>query len=193
MAESFLGEIRMFAGNFAPRSWALCDGQLLSINQNDALFSLLGTTYGGDGRTTFGLPDLRGRVPIHQGTGPGLSLRRIGEKSGSENATVSQSQLPSHTHPMKASSALASFRPPGVEYAQAGEVVLLRQVDPNPESHVPGTSTSMDLYFNDTPDTPLSPEAVSTAAGGGQGHFNIMPFQVVNFIISLVGIFPSRN
>ena len=103
MSDPFVGEIRMFAGNFAPRSWALCDGQLLAVSQNDTLFSLFGTIYGGDGRTTFGLPDLRGRVPIHMGAGPGLTPRSIGSRSGSERATVSSNQLPAHTHSWAAS------------------------------------------------------------------------------------------
>ena len=101
MSEPFVGEIRMFAGNFAPRGWAYCDGQLLAVSQNDALFSLFGTIYGGDGRTTFGLPDLRGRFPIHAGQGPGLSNRRLGSKGGAETVTVTANQLPSHTHPIK--------------------------------------------------------------------------------------------
>ena len=103
MSEPFVGEIRMFAGNFAPRSWALCDGQLLQVSQNDALFSLQGTIYGGDGRTTFGLPDLRGRIPIHQGTGPGLNQRRLGSKGGEERVTLTASQLGSHRHSWSAS------------------------------------------------------------------------------------------
>ncbi|MBD3756388.1 MAG: phage tail protein, partial [Gammaproteobacteria bacterium] len=98
MSEPFVGEIRMFAGNFAPRGWAFCDGQLLAVSQNDALFSLLGTIYGGDGRTTFGLPDMRGRIPVHQGSGPGLSPRRLGSKSGAETETLTVNQMPSHTH-----------------------------------------------------------------------------------------------
>ena len=98
MSEPYVGEIRMFAGNFAPRGWAFCDGQLLAVSQNDALFSLFGTIYGGDGRTTFGLPDLRGRIPLHQGHGPGLSERRLGSKGGGENETLTINQMPSHTH-----------------------------------------------------------------------------------------------
>jgi microcystin-dependent protein len=102
MAEPFVGEIRMFAGNFAPRGWALCDGQLLAVSQNDALFSLLGTIYGGDGRTTFGLPDLRGRIPVHEGSGPGLTPRSLGQRGGSETVTLSESQLASHGHRLRA-------------------------------------------------------------------------------------------
>ncbi|MEQ9567295.1 MAG: tail fiber protein, partial [Pseudomonadales bacterium] len=107
MSEPFVGEIRMFAGNFAPRGWAYCDGQLLAVSQNDALFSLLGTIYGGDGRTTFGLPDMRGRIPLHAGTGPGLSPRRLGSKSGSEKETLTVNQLASHSHGFNANTGLA--------------------------------------------------------------------------------------
>ncbi len=110
--DPFIGEIIMFGGNFAPRSWAFCDGQLLAISQYNALFSLFGTIYGGDGRTTFGLPDLRGRIPVHQGSGPGLTPRQIGTRSGSEQVTLTPQDLPSHTHAWKASSAGATNRTP---------------------------------------------------------------------------------
>ncbi|MDF1642497.1 phage tail protein, partial [Thalassolituus oleivorans] len=103
MSEPFVGEIRMFAGNFAPRGWAFCDGQLMAVSQNDALFSLLGTVYGGDGRTTFGLPDMRGRLPVHQGQGPGLSLRRLGARYGEENVTLTVNEIPPHSHGFMAS------------------------------------------------------------------------------------------
>jgi microcystin-dependent protein len=172
MSEPFVGEIRMFAGNFAPRGWALCDGQLLAISQNDALFSLLGTIYGGDGRTTFGLPDLRGRVPIHQGTGPGLSNRRIGQKSGQENVTVTTSQLPAHGHPLSASTAIASST--------------------DPSGNLPANGGSSNIYGSDAPFQSLNAQAV-TNAGGNQPHNNVMPFQCVNFIVALVGIYPSRS
>ena len=112
MSEPFVGEVRMFAGNFAPRGWAFCDGQLLAVSQNDALFSLLGTIYGGDGRTTFGLPDMRGRVAIHAGSGPGLSPRRLGAKAGSEKETLTVNQMPSHTHAWQGSTANTIFAPP---------------------------------------------------------------------------------
>jgi microcystin-dependent protein len=172
MSEPFVGEIRMFGGNFAPRNWAFCDGQLLSISSNDALFSLLGTTYGGDGRTTFGLPDLRGRLPNHQGSGPGLTHRRIGQKLGVENATPTVAQLASHAHPLMGSSALAS--------------------SPSPSGNVPAQSTSIDLYIDESPSTGLDPSAI-TSVGGGQSHANVMPFQCVSFIIALFGIYPSRS
>jgi len=172
MSEPFVGEIRMFAGNFAPRGWAFCDGQLLAVSQNDALFSLLGTIYGGDGRTTFGLPDLRGRIPIHAGEGPGLSLRRLGSKSGAEKVTLTVNQLPSHTHPMKASSDPA--------------------VVPNPQGAMLGTSNVIELYSGDPADSNMSTNAI-TAVGGSRSHTNLMPYLCIHFIIALVGIYPSRH
>ncbi len=172
MSDPFVGEIRMFAGTFAPRSWAFCDGQLLAISGNEALFSLLGTTYGGDGRTTFGLPDLRGRLPIHAGTGPGLTPRQLGAKGGSEQAQVNVNQLPAHTHPMQVSSDVSDTA--------------------NPGSNVTARPTSVDLYIEEPPNTDMSGSAI-TSVGGGQPHDNVMPFLAVNFIIALVGIFPSRN
>lgn len=172
MSEPFVGEIRMFAGNFAPRGWAFCDGQLLAVSQNDALFSLLGTIYGGDGRTTFGLPDARGRVPIHAGSGPGLSPRRLGAKGGAENVTLTVNQLPSHTHPMNASMDLAA--------------------DSNPQGNVPGQSPSIDLYIEDTQTQNMASTAL-TNTGGSRSHTNLSPFLCINMIIALVGIYPSRN
>ena len=174
MSEPFVGEIRMFAGNFAPRGWAFCDGQLLAVNQNDALFSLLGTIYGGDGRTTFGLPDLRGRIPIHAGTGPGLSPRRLGSKGGAENVTLTTNQLPNHNHAMQAVAAAGNATSPqGAHLANAA--------GGNPFLN-PATSTT----------TNMSGSAVGNA-GGGQSHTNLMPTLCVNFIIALFGIFPSRQ
>jgi microcystin-dependent protein len=171
MSEPFVGEIRMFAGNFAPRNWAFCDGQLLAISQNDALFSLLGTFYGGDGRTTFGLPDLRGRVPMHYGQGPGLSNRRLGTEGGSEQETLTTNQLPSHTHPMMVSSDVSN--------------------SPNPGSNVTARPTSLDLYLDETPATPLAADAI-TPVGGSRSHDNMMPYLAIHFIIALFGIYPSR-
>jgi microcystin-dependent protein len=172
MSDPFIGEIRMFAGNFAPRNWAFCDGQLLAISQNDALFSLLGTIYGGDGRTTFGLPGLRGRIPVHADTGPGLTNRRLGEKSGTETETVTTSQLPAHTHPLQGTDQLADT--------------------PNPATHAPAKSTTADVYINEAPSENLSPSAV-TGTGGSQSHTNLMPFLCVSFIIAIFGIYPSRD
>ncbi len=172
MSEPFIGEIKMFAGNFAPRGFAFCDGQLLAVSQNDALFSLLGTIYGGDGRTTFGLPELRGRLPVHQGNGPGLSNRPIGQKSGQENVTVTTNQLPVHTHAFQASS------DGGNSSNAAGRVVA--------------NGPSVKMFIDDAFDDTLAATSV-TSTGGAQSHANIMPFQCINFIIALVGIFPSRN
>jgi len=172
MSEPFVGEIRMFAGNFAPRGWAFCDGQLLAISQNDALFSLLGTIYGGDGRTTFGLPDVRGRIPLHAGTGPGLSQRRLGSKSGNENVTLTANQLPSHTHTLNASSSTANSA------TAAGKSL----------AKLPAG----DLYRSGTAEHNLSSNAIANT-GGNQHHTNLMPSLCVNYIIALFGIYPSRN
>ncbi len=177
MSDPFIGEIRMFASYFAPRGWALCDGQLLSIPQHDALFSLLGITYGGDGRTNFGLPDLRGRMPIHKGTGSGLSSRSWGERGGAETATVSIAQLPSHSH------------------AHHGAVQKAGRSDPSDAlraSYV-GPTDGIPAFGNlDDPPVPMADDTI-TSAGGGQAHANVQPFLCVNFIIALVGIFPSRD
>lgn len=174
MSEPFVGEIRMFAGNFAPRSWAFCDGQLLAVSQNDALFSLLGTIYGGDGQTTFGLPDMRGRIPVHAGTGPGLSQRRLGSKGGQESVALSVNHLANHGHELRASTDLAQ--------------------DAGPQGRLPGRSnpSSLDIYNEIGPFTPLSSEAM-TSAGGSQSHTNMQPFTCIHFIIALFGIYPSQQ
>jgi microcystin-dependent protein len=171
MSEPFVAEIRMFAGNFAPQGWAFCDGQLLAISQNDALFSLVGTIYGGDGRTTFGLPDCRGRIPVHAGTGPGLSPRVLGARAGTEQETLTVNQMPSHSHQMQASPDLAS--------------------SPNPGTNVVSRSTAVDAYINDTPTVDLASTSI-LSVGGSQAHSNIQPFICINFIIALFGIYPSR-
>jgi microcystin-dependent protein len=173
MSEPFVGEIRMFAGNFAPRGWAFCDGQLLAVSQNDALFSLLGTIYGGDGRTTFGLPDLRGRLPIHAGHGPGLSERRLGAKGGSEKVTLTVNQMPSHSHgPLQGSTQLAD---------QA-----------NLNDRVPAQSNIVDYYIDDSLSANLAASSVGNV-GGSRSHTNLMPFLCIHFIIALFGIYPSRH
>lgn len=177
MSEPFVGEIRMFAGNFAPRGWAFCDGQLLAVSQNDALFSLLGTVYGGDGRTTFGLPDLRGRIPLHAGTGPGLSPRRLGAKGGEEQVTLTVNQLPAHRHDWQATS------------SNATNVSPVGSPDPIPYAQ----PLNADVYRDGTPPTvDFSGSAVGNT-GGSQPHTNVMPFLCVHFIIALFGIFPSRQ
>lgn len=171
MAEPFVGEIRMFAGNFAPRGWAFCDGQLLPIAQNDALFALVGTTYGGDGRTTFGLPDLRGRVPIHAGQGPGLSQRRLGSNGGAEQVTLAAAQMPAHTHALQGVAAPASQNTPG------------NALFAEPEH---------DAYARGGDAAPMAGAALG-ATGGGAAHANEPPTLAVRYIIALLGIFPSRN
>ncbi len=174
MSEPFVGEIRMFAGNFAPRGWAFCDGQLLAVSQNDALFSLYGTIYGGDGRTTFGLPDLRGRIPIHQGQGPGLSPRRLGSKAGEEKVTLTVNQLASHSHDFNANKEVA------IGSAPQGKMVA------------DGTATGLTLYATVNQDANFAPTAISNT-GGTQPHTNLMPTLCIHFILALVGIYPSRH
>ena len=155
MADPFVGEIRMFAGNFAPRGWAFCDGQLLAVSQNDALFSLFGTIYGGDRRTTFGLPDLRGRVPVHEGNGPGLSDVRLGAKGGAETVTLTTQEIPPHSHTVKAYSSPGSTSSPINTFLG---------------------STGEDYYDKDKSNlTNLSPESI-TSTGGSRSHTNLMPF-----------------
>jgi microcystin-dependent protein len=165
MAQPYVGEIRMFGGNFAPLGWMLCEGQLLPISENETLFQLIGTTYGGDGQSTFALPDLRGRVPLHQGNGFVLA-----ETGGAEEVTLTPSQIPAHTHVLLANAQTATETIPGI-----GSVLA------QPEPQVFGTRTPLQ---------PLSPTAVSTV-GGSQPHNNFQPYLCVNFIISLFGIFPS--
>jgi microcystin-dependent protein len=171
MSEPFVGEIRMFAGNFAPRGWAFCDGQLLAVSQNDALFSLFGTIYGGDGRTTFSLPDMRGRIPIHQGAGPGLSNRPLGSKAGDESVFLTANQIGVHNHSFMAANAAANDnRPKGNTMASAA-----------------GANT-----YGSGGGTAMSASAI-TMTGAGQPHTNLMPTLCVHFIVALFGIYPSRN
>ncbi len=167
MSQPYVGEIRMFAGNFAPAGWMFCEGQLLPISEYETLFNLIGTTYGGDGQSTFGLPDLRGRVPLHQGTGFTLA-----ETGGVEEVTLTVSQIPVHTHPVLAS-------------ASSGNQII-------PAGNVLGASFNVTPYINDTTDANMNPLAVSTA-GGNQPHNNFQPYLCVDFIISLFGIFPSQT
>jgi microcystin-dependent protein len=171
MSDPFLGEIRMFGGNFAPLGWALCNGQLLPISQNSALFSLLGTTFGGNGQTTFGLPDLRGRVPVHAGQGPGLSSYNPGENGGVENVTLITTQMPAHNHTLNATNNDAD--------------------NSHPQNNIlAGASAS--IYTASAPTGPMSQQAIGLS-GGGQPHQNLQPFLCINFIIALQGIYPSRN
>ena len=167
MAQPYVGEIRMFAGNFAPAGWMFCEGQLLPISENDTLFQLIGTTYGGDGQNTFALPDLRGRIPIHQGNGFILA-----ETGGAEEITLTTSQIPAHTHPALVSTASATST--------------------DPAGNIPARVTvgGVFAYGTDAPLTPLSPQAI-TPVGGSQPHTNFQPYLCVDFIISLFGIYPS--
>lgn len=176
MSEPFIAEIRIFAGNFSPRGWAFCDGQLLPIAQNTALFSLIGTTYGGDGRSTTALPNLQGRIPMHPGRGPGLTARRLGQRGGVEMVTLTEAQMPNHTHTLRANTvgrAGGSRSPQGNSFGRAEGGF----------AYVNGTDTNLvsmsDLSLPNT--------------GGSQAHNNLQPFLAINFIIALVGLYPSRG
>jgi microcystin-dependent protein len=168
MAQPYIGEIRMFAGNFAPVGWLFCEGQLIAISENDALFTLIGTTYGGDGQETFALPDLRGRIPVHQGNGA-----MIGERDGSETVTLTVPQMPAHSHSLLAVKAV------GDANSVAGNLL----------AETPG---GVKPYIEDAPSLNMSPNAVAPS-GGSQPHENLQPYLCLNFIISLFGIFPSQT
>jgi microcystin-dependent protein len=170
--DPFIGEIDWVPYNFAPRGWAFCDGQLLSIPQNSALFSLIGTIYGGDGRTNFALPDMRGRMPLHVGSGPGLTPRTLGEKSGEESVTLSVNQMPNHIHSARGSSSDAT--------------------SVSPAGNVWGSKRRTRLYSPDPANVDMDASAIA-ATGGGQAHNNMPPYLVLHCIIALQGIFPSRN
>ena len=172
--EPFVGEIRMFAGNFAPRGWAFCDGQLLAVSSNDALFSLLGTTYGGDGRTTFGLPDLRGRLPVQAGQGPGLSSYRLGQKFGQESVVLYTEQLPAHNHPVYAVSEDGTASTPAGNYPAATKL-LDKEYAPS------GTLT------------PMNAGALTNNTTANRSIDNRQPATGVHYIIALIGLYPSRN
>ena len=175
----------MFGGNFAPRGWALCEGQLLAISQNQTLFAILGTTYGGDGRTTFGLPDLRGRIPMGAGNGPGLSQRRIGQKMGEENHILNSTEIPSHSHTSK----LSVSKENGTQGAATADSTI------GTTGVNAGRVFTESLGYNtSTPDTALnSASIVGANTGGGQSHNNMQPTLCTNYIIALVGIFPPRS
>ena len=174
MSEPFVAEIRIFAGNFAPRGWAFCNGQLLPISQNTALFSLIGTTYGGDGRTTTALPNLEGRAPMHPGRGPGLTDRRLGQRGGVETVTLTEAQMPNHTHSLMSANDIADTPVPvGNSFAlMAG-----------------GQPYQTDKTNNLVP---MADQALPST-GGSQAHTNLQPFLTMNFIIALVGLYPSRS
>ena len=172
MGSPYIGEIRMFAGSFPPSGWAFCDGQELPIAENDALFSLIGTTYGGDGESTFRLPDLRGRAPIHVGTGPGLGAYSIGEQGGVETVILTTQQIPTHTHAWMASTG------PGTANSPVNNVV--------------GSPPAMKLYRVGTPGDTMSPATIEPF-GGQQPHENLQPYLTISFIISLFGVFPTQS
>jgi microcystin-dependent protein len=180
MSDPFIGEIRIFGGNFPPMGWALCQGQLLSIAQNTALFAILGTQYGGDGKTTFALPDLRGRVPISQGAGTGLTPRSMGEEGGSAYVTLLTSEMPAHNHTASAVPATgSSTNPEGTVWAQT-------------TGGGRGQPAAAPLYTANSPNTTMSPMALAPA-GGSQPHNNMQPYVGMNYIIALQGIFPPRG
>ena len=176
--EPFIGEIRLFAGTYAPQGWLLCQGQLIGISDNETLYTLLGTTYGGDGQSTFGLPNLQGSLPIGQGQGPDLTNRIIGQQLGSETVTLTQAQIPAHSHAVYATSETATTVTPGPG-------VMLATV-PNPQGFYDGGTA------NPPTKAAFSNSAVGVA-GGSQPHSNHMPTASINYIIATVGIFPSQN
>ena len=180
MSNQFVGEIRIFGCNFAPNGWAMCNGQLMLISQNTALFSLLGTFYGGDGRTNFALPNLQSRVPIGQGQGPGLSNYDIGEMDGVETVTINDSELPSHNHPFFGTSSAANDKRPktGAAFATSTRA---------------GPVSPGDNYYAAGTPTPLNAGTVQPLTGGGLAHENLQPYLTFNFCIALQGIFPPRS
>ncbi len=170
--DPFVAEIRIFPFNFAPKGWAFCDGQILPLSQNTALFSLLGTTYGGDGKSNFALPNMQGNAPMHPGQGPGLSLHDLGETGGSETVTLLESEIPSHSHASRASAQDATTR------IVAGQL--------------PATGSGVQLYGPQPPTVALSSNAL-TPAGGDQPHNNMQPYLTLNFCIALQGVYPPRT
>ena len=172
--DPFVAEIRIFPFNFAPKGWAWCDGQLLPISQNTALFSLLGTTYGGDGKSTFALPDLEGRAPMHPGQGPGLSLHDLGETGGSDTVTLLESEIPAHSHQLRGNSAVGDDPAPGANsFARPASTTVYQ------------TTTNANLIA-------MAPEALAPA-GGDQPHNNLQPYLTLYFNIALQGVFPPRS
>jgi microcystin-dependent protein len=170
--DPFVAEIRIFPFNFAPKGWAFCDGQILPLSQNTALFSLLGTTYGGDGKSNFALPNMQGSTPMHPGQGPGLSLHDLGETGGSETVSLLESEIPSHTHFVNASGADAS--------------------DPSPNAEQFAKGVGLGTYAAPAAFNPFNPNAL-TPAGGDQPHNNMQPYLTLNFCIALQGVFPPRT
>jgi microcystin-dependent protein len=176
MSDPFIGEIRLFAGNFAPHGWAFCDGQIMQIASNTALYSILGTTYGGDGKTTFALPNLKGRIPIHFGQGPGLTKHELGDVVGSEMVSLSLNQMPAHNHTAT------------VKAANAGTTN-------QPQNNLYGKIARSNIY--NTPDASLANMAEGsvslTSSGGSQPHSNMQPYLTLSFIIAIYGLYPIRS
>ena len=173
MSDSYIGEIRMFAGNFPPNGWALCNGQSMSIRDNDTLFNLIGTTYGGDGQETFCLPNLSGRVPVHMGTsGAGRTTYNLGESGGVESVTLTTNQIPTHNHALLASTNIAT--------------------QSSPSNTVLAQSSGAQMYFGDVTDSSLAANTLQPA-GGSQPHENMQPCLAINFIICLYGVYPTQN
>jgi microcystin-dependent protein len=177
MGQPFVGEIRMFGGNFAPANWAFCNGQLLPISENDVLFQLIGTTYGGDGQTTFALPDLRGRLPLHTGAGPDGTAHPLGENAGTEEVTLTIQQIPSHSHPMQATGSGQVLNP-------SNNAILASPFSP--------TVQGLQLFTAPPAGVPLKNDNI-LPVGGSAPHTNMMQYLCVNFIIALFGIYPSPN
>ena len=173
MGEPFIGEIRMFAGNFPPSGWVFCQGQLMPISENDALFTLIGTTYGGDGQETFGIPDLQGRAPMHAGQGPGITQNyQLGEKAGVESVTLSTQQIPIHNHAFLINSAIAT--------------------QTNPTNNFAAAPLTGKAYIAGTPDKFMASQLLSPV-GGSQPHENLQPYLCITFILSLFGVFPQQT
>ena len=177
MAQPYIGEIRMFGGNFAPNGWAFCHGQILPISENDTLFQLIGTTYGGDGQETFQLPDLRGRIPVHQGSSQGESYI-LGQTAGTETVTLTQQQIPQHSHGLSVSASPGFLASPGHNQQDPGNVFAAHR--------------DHKAFTQGTPSSGMAPTTLG-GVGGSQPHENMPPFLSVNFIISLYGIFPSQS
>lgn len=173
MSDPYIGEIRMFGGNYAPAGWALCNGQILSISEYNILFSLIGTTYGGDGQSTFALPNLQGRIPIHAGKGPGLSSRVLGQMGGSEAVVLAPSQVARHDHGFAASTDAATSA--------------------NPAGNVLAMASDISLYRKEAAVRPLGEDTIAASPGGNQPHENMQPYLCVSFIIALEGVYPSRS
>jgi microcystin-dependent protein len=180
MAEPFIGEIRPWALNFAPRGWAFCNGQLLPLSQNTSLFAVIGTYYGGDGKTTLGLPNLQGRAPMNLGHGPGLTNRNIGEVLGTPDVTLTEAQLPAHTHTLTAQNLDANSAAPAGQF-------LANSNQEGPRGRIPFST-----YAPLAAQTPMAPPAIGST-GGSQSHENMQPYLAINMCIALVGIFPSRS